>query len=87
MTLRTFDEIRHLRNEKGTGTKAHPAIASGIVTGDASVSLSKDVFEWRTLAGSGLLILDAGFAQFVLTNRLYNSKDTQEYKFGSVKVL
>ena len=87
MTLRTYDEIRHLRSEKGTGAKARPAIASGIVTGDASVSLSKDVFERRTLAGSGLLILDAGFAQFVLTNRLYNSKDTQEYKSGSVKVL
>lgn len=54
MTLRTYDEIRHLRNEKGTGAKAHPAIASGIVTGDASVSLSKDVFERCTLAGSGL---------------------------------
>lgn len=62
MTLRAYNEIRHLRNEKGTGAKAHPAIASGIVTG--SVSLSKDVFERRTLAGSGLLILYAGFAQF-----------------------
>ena len=87
MTLRTYDEIRHLRNKKGTGAKAHPAIASRIVTGDASVSLSKDVFERRTLAGSGLLILYAGFAQFILTNRLYNSKDTKKYKFGSVKVL
>ena len=87
MTLRTYDEIRHLRNEKGTGDKAHPAIASGIVTGDAPVSLSKDVFERRRLAGSGLLILDAGFAQFFVTNRLYNSKDTQKYKFGSAKVL
>ena len=65
MTLRTCDEIRHLRNEKGTGAKAHPAIASGIVTGDASVSLSKDVFERRTLVGSGLSILYAGFAQIV----------------------
>ena len=87
MTLRTYDEIRHLRNKKGTGAKAHPAIASGIVTGDVSVGLSKDVFERRTLPGSGLLILYAGFAQFVLTNRLYNSKDTKKYKFGSVKVL
>ena len=68
MTLRTYDEIRHLRNEKGTGDKAHPAIASGIVTGNAPVSLSKDVFERRRLAGSGLLILDAGFAQFFVTN-------------------
>ena len=85
MTLRTYDEIRHLRNKKGTGAKAHPAIASGIVTGDVSVGLSKDVFERRTLAGSGILY--AGFAQFVLTNRLYNSKDTKKYKFGSVKVL
>ena len=49
MTLRTYDEIRHLRNKKGTGAKAQPAIASGIVTGDASVGLSKDVFERRTL--------------------------------------
>lgn len=87
MTLRTYDEIRHLRNEKGKGAKAQPAIASGIVTGDASVSLSKDVFERHTLAGSGLLILDAGFAQFVWTDRLYNSKDTKKHKFGSVKVL
>ena len=54
MALRTYDEIRHLKNEKGTGAKAHPAIASVIVTGDAPVSLSKDVFERRTLAGSGL---------------------------------
>lgn len=37
MTLRTYDEIRHLRNEKGTGAEAHPAIASRIVTGDAQV--------------------------------------------------
>ena len=87
MTLRTYDEIRHLRNEKETGAKAHPAIASGIVTGDEPVSLSKDVFERRTLAGSDLLILDTGFAQFFLPNRLYNSKDTQKYKFDSVEVL
>jgi len=64
MTLRTYDEIRHLRNEKGTGAKAHTASASGIVNGDAPVSLSKDVFERRTSTGSGLLTLDAGFAQF-----------------------
>ena len=67
--------------------KRIPQIASGIVTGDAPVSLSKDVFERRTLTGSGLLSLDAGFTQLFLTNRLYNSKDTQKYKFGSVKVL
>ena len=44
MTLRTYDEIRHLRNEKGKGAKANPAIASGIVTGDASVSLKQRRF-------------------------------------------
>ena len=30
--------IRHLRNEKGTGAKTCPAIASGIVTGDVPIS-------------------------------------------------
>ena len=30
--------VHHSRNKKGTGTKMHPAIVSGIVTGDVSVS-------------------------------------------------
>ena len=30
--------IRYFRNEKGTGAEISPAIVSGIVTGDASVS-------------------------------------------------
>ena len=67
--------------------KRIPQLLLGSWLGDASVSLSKDVFERHTLAGSGLLILDAGFAQFVWTDRLYNSKDTKKHKFGSVKVL
>ena len=46
MTLRTYDEIRHLRNEKGKGAKAHPAIASGIVTGEASASLTHVGRKW-----------------------------------------
>ena len=41
------------------------------------VSLCKEVFERCTSTGSGLFsFLDGVFAQFFLTNRLYNSKDT-----------
>ena len=59
-----------------------PAIASGIVTG----SLSKDVFERRTSTGSGSfssIIHEQCFS--VNQNRLYESKDTWQYKFVSVK--
>ena len=33
-----FASIHHFRNEKGTGAEMSPAIVSGIVTGDVSVS-------------------------------------------------
>ena len=44
--------MRHFRNEKGTGAEMCPAIVSGIFTGDAPGSLSKDVDERRTPTGS-----------------------------------
>ena len=51
-------------------------------------SLSKDVFERSMSIVSGLFFhfWTAVFLNF-WTNRLYNSKDTQEYKFGSIKVI
>ena len=44
--------MRHFRNEKGTEAEMCPAIVSGIFTGDAPGSLSKDVDERRTPTGS-----------------------------------
>ena len=52
-------------------------------------SLSKDVFERHMSIVSGLFFFHfwtVAFPNF-WTNRLYNSKDTQEYKFGSIKVI
>ena len=52
------------------------------------VSLCKDVFEQRTSTGSGpFFIFGRCFCPQFWTNRLYKSKNTWKYKFGSVKVL
>ena len=44
--------MSHFRNVKGTGAEMCPAIVSGIFTGDAPGSLSKDVDEPHTPTGS-----------------------------------
>ena len=49
-------------------------------------SLRRDVFERRTSTGSGLfLTLRPWFWTNSWANRLYKSKDTRQYKFGSAK--
>ena len=48
--------------------------------------LSGDFFEPRTSTGSGLFaLLSRDFKQIFVKSSLYKSKDTYQYKFGSVK--
>ena len=53
-----------------------------------TMRLSKDVFKRPMSTESGLFfIFGRWFCPNFWTNRLYNNKDNQKYKFGSVKVL
>ena len=48
-------------------------------------SLSSDVFELRPSTGSGMFALLSRDFEQICANRLLKSKNTSQYKFGSVK--